>query len=203
MLQPVAVRVTFSGLQILVLLAEIIGATALQVPQSVLDVMTMLLEAPLVPQPFIQVAAYVPAVFTVNIVPVLPPVQTIVPLQPLAVKIAVSLGQILVLFAAMIGAVGVLPCVIVIIVEAPLVPQAVVQIALNVPAVPTVMLVPVEPLLQVTVPPHPVAVSVAVSVPQILVLLLTTVGAPGVPPVVIMIGFEAPLTPQRLVQVAV
>lgn len=52
-------------------------------------------------------------------------------------------------------------------------------------------------------PPQPVAVNVAVSAPQILVLLLTTTGALGVPPVVIVTGVEAPLTPQRLVQVAV
>lgn len=67
---------------------------------------------------------------TVNTVPVLPPVQTIVPTQPLAVRIAVSLAQILVLLAAIIGAVGVLPCVIVIKFDAPLVPHVVVQIAL-------------------------------------------------------------------------
>lgn len=109
MLQPVAESVTLSGLQMLVLLADITGATALHVPQSVLEVMTMLFEAPLVPQPFIQVAEYVPAVLTVNTVPVLPPVHTIVPVQPLAVRIAVSLAQILVLLAAMSGAVGVLP----------------------------------------------------------------------------------------------
>lgn len=65
------------------------------------------------------------------------------------------------------------------------------------------MFVPVEPLLQVTVPPQPDAVRVAVSVPQMLVLLLTTVGALGVPPVVITIGVEAVLTPQELLQVAV
>ena len=107
--QPAAVSVTFSGLQILVLLADITGTTVLQVPQSVLEVITMLLDAPLVPQPFIQVAEYVPAVLTVNTVPVLPPVQTIVPVQPLAVRSAVSFAQMLVLLAAMIGAVGMVP----------------------------------------------------------------------------------------------
>lgn len=56
MLHPAAVSVTFSGLQILILFADITGATALHVPQSVLEVITMLFEAPLVPQPFIQVA---------------------------------------------------------------------------------------------------------------------------------------------------
>ena len=88
-------------------------------------------------------------------------------------------------------------------VDTPLVPHAVTQVAVYVPAVPTVMLVPVEPLLHFTVPPQPDAVRIAVSVPHMLVLLLLTVGALGVPPEVITTGVEAVLTPQTFVQVAV
>ena len=65
------------------------------------------------------------------------------------------------------------------------------------------MLVPVEPVLQVTVPPQPVAVNVAVSLPHKLVLLLAIVGALGGVPVVITIAFDAPLVPQPVKQVVV
>ena len=65
------------------------------------------------------------------------------------------------------------------------------------------ILVPVEPLLQVTVPPQPVAVKIAVSAPHKLVLLLAMVGAFGEPPVVITIAFDAPLVPQADIHVAV
>ena len=65
------------------------------------------------------------------------------------------------------------------------------------------ILLVVAPVLQVNVPVHPVAINVAVSAPQMLVLLAVTVGAGGVVPVVIVITFEAPLVPQLFIQVAV
>ena len=65
------------------------------------------------------------------------------------------------------------------------------------------MLVPVEPLLQVTVPLQPVAVNVAVSLLHRLVLLVAMVGGFGVPPENIVMIFEAPLVPQAFIQVAV
>ena len=67
----------------------------------------------------------------------------------------------------------------------------------------TVILVDVALVLHVKVPLQPVAVKVAVSLPQILVLLLVNVGAVGVLPVMITIAFELPLVPHVLVQVAV
>ena len=67
----------------------------------------------------------------------------------------------------------------------------------------TVILVVVALVLHFKVPLQPVAVNVAVSLPQILVLLLVNVGAVGVLPVMITIAFELPLVPHVLVQVAV
>lgn len=65
------------------------------------------------------------------------------------------------------------------------------------------ILVALELLLHFRVPLQPVAVSVAVSLPQILVLSLAIVGVVGVLPVVITIAFEVLLVPQLFVQVAV
>ena len=67
----------------------------------------------------------------------------------------------------------------------------------------TVIVVPVALVLHFTVPPQPVAVNVAVSVPHKLVLLLAMVGAVGEPPVVIIIAFDAPLVPHADIHVAV
>ena len=64
------------------------------------------------------------------------------------------------------------------------------------------MLLVVAPVLQVSVPIQPVAVRVAVSLPHKLILLLATVGAVGVVPVVILTTFDAPLVPQAFTQVA-
>ena len=125
-----------------------------------------------------------------------------VPLQPVAIKVAVSLLHKLVLLLAIVGAFGFVPVAIVITFDIPLVPQVFVHVALYVPAVLTVMLVPVEPLLQDTVPLHPFAVNVAVSLLHRLVLLLTMAGAFGVVPVVMVTTFDAPLVPQLFIQVA-
>jgi hypothetical protein len=63
------------------------------------------------------------------LVPTTPVLQVIVPAQPSAVKVAVSLLHKLVLLAVIVGAPGVLPVVITIGVEASLVPQVVVHVA--------------------------------------------------------------------------
>ncbi len=65
------------------------------------------------------------------------------------------------------------------------------------------MLVPVAALLHTTVPVQPVAVNVAVSLPQILVLVVLIDGGLGPLPVVITMAFELPLSPQVLLQMAV
>ena len=67
----------------------------------------------------------------------------------------------------------------------------------------TVIVVPVALVLHFTVPPQPVAVKVAVSLPHKLVLSLAMVGAVGEPPVVIVITFEVGLVPQVLIHTAV
>lgn len=67
----------------------------------------------------------------------------------------------------------------------------------------TVRLVPVWPPVQVTVPLHPVAVRSAVSSPHRLVLSDANVGGAGLPPIVIITAFDAPLVPQVVVHVAV
>jgi len=82
-------------------------------------------------------------------------------------------------------------------VEAGEVPQSVTHVAVYVPA-PTCLGLAVVPSLQRTVPLVHVAVSVAISVPQSIVLLGTTVGACGAGCVVITTGAEAGDIPQSL-----
>lgn len=65
------------------------------------------------------------------------------------------------------------------------------------------MLVPVAPLDQVTVPVHPVAVSVTCSPIHTVVLSAVTVGAAGFAEVPIVTGSEDDDVPQLVVQVAV
>ena len=128
--QPVAVNVIFSGLQIVVFDAVITGAVAVQpVPQSVFDLITTGVEATLVPQAFLHVAVYVPAVVTVKLLPVAPVLQVIVPVHPAAIKAADSVVQISVLLDVTVGAAGFPPVVIVTGVEATLVPQAFLHVA--------------------------------------------------------------------------
>ena len=101
------------------------------------------------------------------------------------------------------GAVGVVPVVIVITFDALLVPQLFTQVALYVPATVTVRLEPVTLVLHFTVPPQPVAVNVAVSFEQRLVLFVAIVGASGDPPGKMVATFDATLVPQAFEQVAV
>lgn len=64
------------------------------------------------------------------------------------------------------------------------------------------ILLPVALVFHFTVPPQPVAVNVAVSVPQRFVFVAAITGADGVPPELIVNIFEVLLVPQILVHVA-
>jgi hypothetical protein len=102
------------------------------------------------------------------------------------------------------GATGVTPVTIVKVFEFPEAPHEFVQVAVYVPA-PTSFVRPVVPPAdQVIVPSvHPDAVKVAVSVPQIAVLLDTIDGATGVGLFVIVTAFEFGLIPQIFSHTAV
>lgn len=63
------------------------------------------------------------------LVPVKPVFQVTVPLQPVDVNVAVSLEHKLVLLLTMVGALGEPPVVIITAFDAPLVPQADIQVA--------------------------------------------------------------------------
>lgn len=137
------------------------------------------------------------------VAPVISLFHIIVPEQFSAVSVAFSVPHTCVLLAVMVGAAGAPPLLIVTDVEAGLVPQVVVQVAVYVPA-PTSLVVPVVPSFHVTVPVQLLAVSVAFSVPQTCVLLVVTLGAVGVaPPLVMVTELDATLVPQEVVQVAV
>jgi hypothetical protein len=126
------------------------------------------------------------------------------PEQPVAVSVAFSVPQTDALLEAIVGAVAVRPTVIVTEAEFPDVPQLVVQVAVYVPALTSFEVPTPKPPDHVMVPPsQPEAVRVAFSVPQIDVLLATTVGALGACPEVTVTVFEFPETPQLVVQVAV
>lgn len=94
-----------------------------------LEIIVTTFEDKLVPQSFLQTAEYVPALETVNVLPVVPVFQVITPKQFEAVNVAVSVPQILVLSATIIGDVGVPPFAIFTIFELPLTPQAFTQVA--------------------------------------------------------------------------
>ena len=128
-----------------------------------------------------------------------------VPEHPLAVKVAVSLLHKLVLSALITGAAGLLPVVMVITLDVSLTPQMFSQTALYVPDTLTVMLLAVEPVFHLTVPPfvQPVAVKVALSFAQIVVLSVLIVGLPDFVPVRMMMLFDELLSPQLLLHVAV
>ncbi len=65
------------------------------------------------------------------------------------------------------------------------------------------MILVVAPVFHVKVPTQPLAVNLAFSPLQQMVLSLVIIGADGGVPVVITIGLLAPLVPQTLLQVAV
>ena len=132
------------------------------------------------------------------------PDHVIVPsAQPVAVNVALSVPQTVVLFVVITGATGdgLLPIVIVF--ELPEVPHEVVHVAVYVPA-PTSFVVPTPPPDHVIVPPaQPVAVNVAFSVPQTSVLFDDITGALGAAPVLIVIEFDTAGVPHELTHVAV
>jgi hypothetical protein len=135
-------------------------------------------------------------------VPVAALLHTIVPAQPVAVNVAASLPHRLVLVVLIDGELEPVPIVITTAFEFPLSPQLVLQIAVYVPAVVTLMLVPVEALLHFTVPTQPEAVNVAVSVPHKLNLFELIVGDVGSVPLLMVMTFDAPLSPHLLLQTA-
>ena len=163
----------------------------------------MPLEATLVPQVLLHVALYVPATLTCMVLPLAPLLQLTLPTHPLAVNVAFAPSQQMVLSVDMVGAFGLLPVVITTGVEAPLAPQALLHVALYVPAVVTLMLLPVAFVLHLMLPVQLLAVKVALSPSHNAVLLAVTVGAFGTLPVVITIGVLALLTPQMVSHTAV
>jgi hypothetical protein len=119
------------------------------------------------------------------------------PVQPVAVNVALSVPHTVVLLDAITGAVGAGPLLIVIEFEADEGPQELTHVAVYVPT-PTSFDAPVpNPPDQVIVPSEqPVAVNVALSVPQITVLLAAITGATGAGRLVIVTVFEFGLLPQ-------
>ena len=198
--QPVAVSVALSVPHTVVLLDEITGADGAGPLLMVIEFDTAEL-----PHELTQVAVYVPTPTSfVDPVPNVPDQVIVPPAHPVAVSVALSVPQIMVLFAEITGATGDGLVPIVIVFEFPEVPQLVVQVAVYVPA-PTSLLVPTpNPADQVIVPPtQPVAVSVALSVPHTVVLLDVITGATGAGPLLIVIEFDTAELPHELTHVAV
>ncbi len=127
----------------------------------------------------------------------------IVPLQPMAVKTAVSVLHKLVLFELINGVAG-LPLVLIIntLLE-PLTPQRFSHKALYVPELLTISVVPVTFVFHRTTPLQPVAVKMAASLLHKIVLLELITGTLGLVPVRITITFDEMLIPQLLLHIAV
>ena len=85
--------------------------------------------------------------------------------------------------------------------DAPLSPQALLQIAEYVPT-PTEIVEPVAPVFHFTVPLQPVAVNIAVLFPQSVFVIVAITGTDGTVPTVIMISLDLALSPQVLIQTA-
>ena len=105
-----------------------------------------------------------------------------VPLQPVAINVALSLPQIVNLFAVMLGVVGVTPVLITIGLDAELMPHKLLHVAVYVPPELTSILVVVAPVLQLKLPIHPIASNFTFSPSQQIVLLLLIIGADGLFP---------------------
>jgi len=101
-----------------------------------------------------------------------------------------------VLFAEILGANGKSVFLIIRALLLPLSPQPFVHVAVYVPATLTEIVLVVAPVLHFTAPLQPDAVNIADSVPQRSTLLALITGDTGAEPVVITIGFDAPLSPQ-------
>ena len=122
--QPVAVNVAVSLLHKLDLLLDIIGAFGV-LPVVIITAF----DAPLVPQLLLHVAVYVPDVVTVILAPTALLLQVTVPVQPVAVNVALDPLHKLLLLVAILGAAGVLPVVITIGLDTLLSPHVLLQTA--------------------------------------------------------------------------
>ena len=120
---PAAVKVAFSSPHTVSLFVLSTGAAGLSdLP------MVRLAEARDVPQAVVHVAVYVSSPTTI-VFPVAPFDHVIVPAQPEAVKVALSLSHTVALFAVTCGASGLSEEPTLMLAEAAEVPQAVVQVA--------------------------------------------------------------------------
>ncbi len=140
---------------------------------------------------------------TLIVLPLAFVLHLILPAQPVALNVAVSPLHKLILFDEITGAAGFTPVPITISFDFGLTPQIVSHTTEYVPDVFTLIVLPVAFVLHFKVPLQPLAVNVAVSPVQIVVLSLTIVGVVGLTPVLITIEFEALLVPQTVVQTAV
>jgi hypothetical protein len=138
-------------------------------------------------------------------VPVPKPADQLIvpPSQPVAVNLAFSFAHTDDLSVANTGADGAEPVLMVIVFEADEVPQELTHVAVYVP-IPTSFDAPVPKLPDHVIVPsaQPVAVNVALSVPQITVLLAAITGATGAGRFVIVTVFEFGLLPQIFSQKA-
>ena len=122
--QPLAVKVAFSVPQTLTLSVDIVGVVGIGNIVITIGVVAVLL-----PQLLLQVAVYVPEVVTSMVLVVAPVLQLKLPTHPLAVNIAFCPSQQIVLSLLMIGAFGLLPVVMMILLDTKLVPQLLVHVA--------------------------------------------------------------------------
>ena len=137
------------------------------------------------------------------LLPLTPVLHTKLPLHPLAVNVAFSPSQQMVLFDEITGAAGFAPVPITISFDFGLTPQIFSHTTEYVPAVLTLIVLLVAFVLHFKVPLQPLAVKVALSPAQIVVLSLVTLGVVGLTPVRMTIEFEALLVPHTVVQTAV
>ena len=134
---------------------------------------------------------------------VAPVLQFKLPLQPLALNIALSPKHNISLFVTMIGVIGFSLVLITIGVDDELLPQALLQVAVYVTATFTSIIELVAPVLHVKLPTQPLAFNLAFSPSQQIVLSLVIIGALGLLVWLITIGLLAKLLPQALLHVAV
>ena len=135
--------------------------------------------------------------------PVAPVLHFTLPVQPLAVNVAFSVPQMLLLLALTTGATGLVNTSITKPFDASLSPQLVLHFAVYVPAVFTTIDKPVAPLLHVIVPfAQPLVVNVVLSPSQQIVFVVLITNLTGVSPFVITTGVLDALSPQLLLHVA-
>ena len=144
-----------------------------------------------------------PELLTVIVFVVAPVLHLILPEQPLAVSVALSLAHKLFLFVLMTGVVGTVPVLITTALLAPLSPQAFIQLAVYVPELLTVIVLVVVPVLHLILPEQPLAVIVALSPLHKLFLFVLITVVVGAVPVLITTALLAPLSPQAFIQLAV